>query len=320
MRWLSRRSFWLVAAVGLVLLLPFFGSEQIPFGDWQNPVSAGYRILWQLRVPRLALTLWVGGSLAVLGATYQILFHNPLAEPYLLGISSAVTLGIGLGEIFFSLAPYSYLSVLAGLAAALLATVVLITLSLSSLGDALDRIVLFGTGLNFLLSATLFLALSYHEQQMGGGSLRWLFGQIPWLSARGVLIFAGISVPFLGWLFLKARTLDALGLGDAVARTLGVSVAGERAHLVLVTSILVSLIVAFTGSIGFVGLIVPHAVRLLFRPPNTRTLFTSAFVMGAVFLSLSDVVSRAILPPFEFPIGIITTVVGTPFFLYLLWR
>ncbi len=316
------RNPWILIAVGagIVLCLPFCGAERLAWNDLWTPGHAGYRILWELRLPRLGMTLFVGGALAVLGAAYQILFHNPLAEPYLLGVSSAVTLGLSIGEMFLGFAPYSYSGVLLGLCAALAVTLLLVMLSLSPIGDALDRIVLFGTGLNFLFSASVFLLMSYHSQQMGGGSMRWIFGQIPWLSAKQVAVFFAAGLLPLLWIFLRGRALDALGLGDSVAATLGVSPVRERTALVFVSSVLVSLIVAFSGAIGFVGLIVPHAVRLTARPRSARALLAGAFVLGAVFLSIADVLSRAILPPFEFPIGILTTLLGTPFFLYLLWK
>jgi len=309
-----------LALLALALFLPFFGSETFSWHDLASPASPGYRVLWELRLPRLLLTLVVGGSLAMLGGTYQILFHNPLAEPYLLGISSAVTLGVALGEIFAGAAPFSYAASAFGLSGALLTTLLLAALALSPWGDALDRIVLFGTGLNFLLSSTLLLVLSYHNQQMGAGGLRWLFGQIPWMSGRESLVFAAVCAPFLAVLLLAGRSLDALGLGDTVARTLGFSPARTRGGLVVLTSFLLAVIVSFTGSIGFVGLVIPHTVRLIFRPAGTRALFVLSFALGAVFLAASDVLSRAILPPFEFPIGVITTVVGAPVFLWLLWK
>ena len=116
------------------------------------------------------------------------------------------------------------------------------------------------------------------------------------------------------------RSLDALALGDGVARTLGYSPPKTRNGILGISSVLIALVVSFTGAIGFVGLIVPHAVRLVFRPATTRMLFVISFVVGAGFLVLSDVLARSLVPPLEFPIGIITTLVGGPIFLYLLWR
>jgi len=317
---LNRRISVLAMALLLVAVIPFIGAEPIHLASILSPGSISHRIFFELRLPRLLLTLIAGGALAMLGGTYQILFNNSLAEPYVLGVSSAVTLGIVLAEVVFKVPAYSYWGTGAGFAAALVVTIFLLIIGSSRLGESMDRIVLFGMGLNFVLSSILFLVLSYYYQHMGGGSIRWLFGQIPWLSLKEASLIGLFSLPFVAGLFILSRHLDALSLGDSVARTLGFHPTTSRVWLMAVTSLFVSLIVSFTGGIGFVGLVVPHAVRLLIRPANTRVLFIFSFLAGALFLALSDVISRALLPPFEFPIGVITTIVGGPAFLFLLWR
>ena len=317
----STKIFLLLAGIiGLILAAPFLGGEHLVFSELAQPSSPSYRILFELRVPRLLLAITVGGALAVLGGTYQILFHNPLAEPYILGVSSAVTLGVAASEILFHLPAYSYWGSLAGGAGAIAITVAMIALFRSGRSETLSRLILFGMGVNFVLSSTLFLLVSYTSQTSGGGSFRWLFGQIPWVTLDEALVFAALSAPFLAALFLWGRSLDALALGDGVARTLGYSPPKARNRILAVSSILIALVVSFTGAIGFVGLVVPHAVRLVFRPATTRALFAVSFVVGAGFLVISDVLARSLVPPLEFPIGIITTLVGGPIFLYLLWR
>lgn len=317
-----KRSFFflLVLYTGCVLISPFLGGESLTFANLGLATSPDHRIFFDLRIPRCLLTLVAGGSLAMLGATYQILFQNPLAEPYILGVSSAATLGVAIAEMSFGIAAYSLPSMGAGFVTAMGLTALLIALCLSHWGRAMDRIILFGMGMNFLLSSGLFLLLSYFHQQMGGGSLRWLFGQIPWVSPNEALLFAGVSLPFLVGLWVFGRHLDALSMGDQVARTLGFSPIKTRTSLLLVTSAFLAILVAFTGSIGFVGLVVPHAVKLAFRPPTSRWLFTLCFLVGSLFLLASDILSRVMMPPLEFPIGIVTTILGGPAFLWLLWR
>lgn len=309
---------WLFAI--LLCALPFWGGEALSLSElWHGDVAAR-RIFFELRLPRLLVTLIAGGGLAVLGGSYQLLFNNPLAEPYILGVSSSVTLGIALAEIFFQLPQGTLGSRLVGFLCAAIVTLFLARIANSRFGNSVERVVLFGMAINFVLSAVLFLALSYHFQHVGGGSLRWLFGQIPWLGLQDAATLAAICVFFLAPLLLFSRHLDALQLGDSVATTLGLNPARSRAALVLVTSFLVASIVSVTGSIGFVGLVVPHVVRLVFRPDSARKLLLLSLLVGGLFLSFSDVLSRAILPPFEFPVGVVTTALGGPIFLWLLWK
>jgi len=307
----------LILALFSVFLTPFLGAERITFQEVFTPGSSSHRIFWSLRLPRSLLTFASGGVLASLGAVYQILFHNPLAEPFVLGVSSAATLGIVIAEV---LAIYGIAGQLIGFAGAMLLTALLVGLCLSRWGRSMDRIILFGMGLNFVLSSLLFLVLSYSNQQVGGGSMRWLFGQIPWLESKEALTLFGLSLAFLAWLFAEGKKLDAMSLGDGVAVTLGVSPRATRTRILLLTSALLAVLVGYTGSIGFVGLVVPHLVKMVFQPSTTRKLVVYSFALGAFFLLWSDVLSRVLYPPLEFPIGILTTLIGGPLFLFLLWR
>jgi len=303
-----------------LLLCPLFGAEIIPFNSLFSTSSMDYRIFWELRIPRWLLCIGVGGILSSLGGCYQNILRNPLAEPYVLGISSAVALVLVSLDLFTSIPPTSMIAVILAGIVGTLASIFLLAMSSSPIGIQVDRILLSGLGLNFVLSATLFLLLSYVNQQMGGGSLRWLFGNIPWPNLITSASVFSISVLLLVTLVLFSRQMDALTLGDSVARTLGFSPNLCRMTVLVLSSTMLAVTVALTGSIGFVGLVVPHVVRLIFRPDSTRSLLALSYLLGGVFLTLSDVLSRSILPPFEFPIGIITTLIGGPIFLAVLWR
>lgn len=316
----KKTAFFVGISVAVLLIAPWFGAEPIHLNELGDSLSTSHRIFFGLRLSRLAITIFVGGTLAVLGATYQVLFHNPLAEPYLLGVSSAVTLGMAVGEIFFRFVPGSPANVVLGWFGAAAVTVLLIASYLFKRGPQMERLVLFGLGVNFFLSSVLFLLLSYHYQQVGGGSFRWLFGQVPWASARELGLISFIGIPLVAVLFLFGRHLDALSLGDGVAKTLGFSPGRSRAILLFTTSALVGLVTSLAGTIGFVGLVVPHAVRLINMPSTSRLTLFLSFAAGAAFLTGADVISRIAMPPFEFPIGIITTLIGGPIFLGLLWR
>jgi iron complex transport system permease protein len=313
------------SAVLLVLFLAaaafaLFGGVPLDWSSLGDVGSASHRIFYELRLPRLAFVFFAGAALASVGAVYQILFHNPLAEPYLLGISSAATLGIAVGETFWGIAAQTLASQGIGLVSASVVTAAILGISLVQRGTGTERVALFGLGVNFVLSAVLFLLLSYQAQTVGGGSLRWLFGQVPWLSAVEAIRFAVFACVGLAALLLASRSLDALAFGDGVARTLGFSAPRARLFYLGVTSVLMAWLVSFTGSIGFVGLVVPHLARLLFRPSTSRALLALSIPMGGAFLLLADGISRSLLPPMEFPVGVVTTVLGGPLFLFLLWK
>lgn len=303
-----------------VCLLPFFGGESLVWSDVFIGGTASHSIFWDLRVPRWLLTLGAGGLLSVLGATYQGLFQNPLSEPYIFGVSSAVTLGIILAELLYGVSTYSGTALAGGLLLALVLTFLLARFSNSRFGNQAERIVLFGMGINFFLSSLLFLILSYRNQSVGGGAMRWLFGYIPWVDWKEALGFFSFSLVALSGLLLFARQLDALQLGDSVAKTLGVSARKTRSVFLAITSLIMAVVVLFTGTVGFVGLIIPHVCRLVFAPQTSRGLLFGSFLCGGGFLALSDLASRAVFPPFEFPVGVITTFLGGPVFLYFLWR
>ncbi len=291
--------------------------------DWAtlaDPQSAAHRILFELRMPRSVFVFFAGASLAVVGGVYQILFNNPLAEPYLLGVSSAATLGMACAEIFFGIAATSMVSQSVGLLCAGLMTLLVLAASLSGRAEMTERIALFGVGANFVLSSILFLVLSYHSQQVGGGALRWLFGQIPWLPSADVARFGLGTVVLLSAIILPSRSLDAVTFGEGVARSLGFSPKQIRLYFLTMTSILVAWIASFTGSIGFLGLVVPHCVKLVYRPSESRILLLLCVPIGGAFLLVSDALSRGLLPPLEFPVGVVTTLLGGPLFLLLLWK
>ncbi len=314
------------AVLALVLLfiiataLALGGGVPLEWATLGDAQSASHRIFYELRLPRLAFVFFAGAALAAVGAVYQILFHNPLAEPYLLGISSAATLGIAVGETFWGIAAQTLASQCIGLVSAGVVTAAILGLSLVRRGTGTERVALFGLGVNFVLSSILFLLLSYQAQTVGGGSLRWLFGQVPWLSAAEALRFAIFCLFGLAALLVASRSLDALAFGDGVARTLGFSAPRARFYYLAITSVLMAWLVSFTGSIGFVGLVVPHVARLLFRPSSSRALLGLAIPLGGAFLLLADGISRSLLPPMEFPVGVVTTVLGGPLFLFLLWK
>lgn len=317
---MNRQSVFLGLACLVVLgFVPGLGAEHLIFSDLKDFSTVSSRIFWELRLPRLLLTVSLGGILALVGGTYQSLFRNPLCEPYVLGISSAVLLGVISSELFLQQSAGTPVSISMGVLAALGLVAVLTAFSASPLGSP-ERVVLFGMSANFVLSSLLFLALSVQSQNVGGGTLKWFFGFLPWPSWKEGVWATGAALLTLAVLLSSSRVLEVLRLGDAVARTLGVAPIASRNLLLVFTSLVMAGAVAFSGTIGFVGLVIPQVCRFLFHPKSMKELMLLSFVLGATFLSLADGLSRSLLPPYEFPVGILTTLLGGPLFLWVLWK
>ena len=281
-----------------------------------NPVDVG--IVWSLRLPRVALGFVVGGVLAVAGAALQALVRNPLADPYLLGLSG----GAGLGAVLALAAGVvsAWLLPAAAFAGALAATLVVYRLALVA-GGALDgRILLLaGVVVGSLCGALVAGILAVSDASQLKAATLWLMGSLGGVGWTGVLALAAYALPALAILVAEARSLNLLALGEEPALHLGADVARTKRRVYLAASLLAAASVAAAGIIGFVGLVVPHAIRLL-RGHDHRALLPAAFLLGGAFLVLADTLARTLFSPLELPVGVVTAVVGVPLFAVLLRR
>ena len=286
-------------------------------GDW----TAGQdHIVWLIRLPRVLLAGIVGAGLAVVGVTMQATVRNPLADPYLLGTSSGASVGavlvIMLGINF--LEPYS-LSILAFLGAVISFAIVF---AIAQTGGRVSptRLILAGVATAYVLTAITSLILFMGDERAVRSVLFWMLGtlsgaQWSFLGLPAAALLLGISV-----LVLKYRAMNALLAGEETAITLGVDTQGLRRQLLVLTALLTGVMVAVSGAIGFVGLMMPHIVRLVVGSDHRIVLPASALT-GAIFLIWVDVAARTIVQPQEIPVSVITALVGAPFFLWLLrWR
>lgn len=275
-------------------------------------------ILWQIRLPRVVLGALVGASLAVSGAAYQGVFRNPLADPYLLGVSAGAGLGATLAIVQGG-AGLPFVVPLLAFGGGLLAVAATYALG-NTVGGGRTSAVIVLAG---VAVAAFFSAVQNFVQQRFDDSLlavySWMLGR---LSTNGWTDVVMVLPPVaLSWalLLLHRRTLDVLAVGDVEAASLGVDVARVRLTLVLVATLGTTSVVAVSGLIGFVGIIVPHAVRIVFGASH-RLLLPLSMTFGAAFLVLADVVARSAVAPAELPIGVVTAMVGAPFFLVVLRR
>ncbi|MEK5331076.1 FecCD family ABC transporter permease [Lysinibacillus sp. FSL W8-0992] len=296
--------------------IPIFSNTIEP--DWSRSQEI---IIWQIRVPRVMLAAIVGAGLAIAGAAVQALVRNSIADPYILGISSGATVG---ATAVIILGAFSFLGIYALSVAAFLGSFIAIVLVffLSRVGGRISifRLLLAGMAVSFILSATSNFMLMMSKEEGGiKAVMYWMLGSLAGAKWSNLFIPAIIFFIVFGLLWLHYRNLNLLLLGEEAAVTLGVNLQQFRIQLILLVSLLTGVLVAVSGSIGFVGLIIPHIVRLIVGS-NYKYVIPISALLGGIFLVWADAIARVIIAPEEMPIGIITAFCGGPFFIWLLRR
>jgi len=283
---------------------------------WGDPSATA--IVWSLRLPRVALGLLVGGVLAVSGASLQVLVRNPLADPYLLGLSGGAGLGAVLAITAGVASPWAVPA--AAFGGALLAMVAVYRLAAVA-GGALDGrvLVLAGVVVGAFAGALVSGLLAVTDAQGARSAMLWLMGGLGGAGWGTVAALTVYAAPALAVLVAEARSLNLLALGEEPAQHLGTDVARTKQRVFIAASLLTAAAVASAGIIGFVGLVVPHAIRIL-RGHDHRALLPAAFVAGGALLVLADAGARTVFAPVELPVGVITAIIGVPVFAFLLRR
>ena len=314
----------LLAIIGMSLL----GSEPLPlraslcalasFGTSPCGLSQDqFDILFQIRLPRILLAAAVGGSLATAGAGYQALLRNPLAEPYLLGISNGAAVGTMIALVFFGANEWTR-PVLA-FSGALVATLAVYQLARGRAGATPERLILAGVIVTTFLSSVIVFVTVLMDATRIRSFTFWLLGDLSGTSKALLPVTIGVTIVGALALTLNARSLNLLMLGERDAFDLGVEVGRVRIVVFVVASLLVGSSVAASGSVGYVGLVVPHLARLSLGSDN-RLSIPAAALGGALFVIIADTVARTVIAPRELPVGAITALIGAPLFIYLLRR
>jgi iron complex transport system permease protein len=277
-------------------------------------------IIWQIRFPRIVLCVLVGGSLAISGATFQGLFRNPLADPYLIGVASGA--GLGATVILVTGIPLIYLGIsllpVAAFVGGLGATIAAYYVARRSGGVPLTTLILAGVAIGSLAGSVTSLLIIRADPSVKP-LLSWLLGGFSgtgWSDVQIILPFLLVGVTGM---LCYSRVLNVLQLHDDEAATMGVNVERTKVILIVLASLTTASAVSVSGLIGFVGLIAPHAVRLLWGY-DYRLLLPMSMLVGGGFLVLADLLARTIVNPAEIPVGVVTAFCGAPFFLYLLIR
>jgi iron complex transport system permease protein len=279
------------------------------------------QIVWQFRLPRALLAVIVGAALAVSGAVLQAMARNPLADPYIFGVSSGASVG-AVAVLTLGAAAVGGVSLSAAAFLGALLTMALVYALAQQDGRAAPiRLVLAGVAVGYVLSAvTSFLVLRASGPGQGVGAvLTWLAGSLGGAKWEHLGLPSLVLVAATAALTLQARQLNALLAGEETAIGLGVNVERFRMLLFVITSLMVGTVVAISGAIGFVGLMIPHITRMLVGADHRRVLPITA-LLGGVYLVLADLVGRTIIAPQELPVGIVTAALGGPFFIWLMRR
>ena len=279
-------------------------------------------ILLQVRLPRVLLGFLVGSCLAAVGVSLQALLRNPLADPYVLGVSSGAALGVAIAVLFGIGTTVLALSLLpvCGFAGSLVALLVIYRMAASYERLPIHSVLLAGVILNAIFSALIMFITSIMEPNRSFGMMAWLMGS---LTAPAYPVLIALSVYLLVGLVLlgkHVRVLNILALGEEPARSLGINTERTKRVIFLLSALMTGAVVSFSGMIGFIGMIIPHAVRLVVGADH-RLLLPASTLVGGMFLMVADTMARTLFVPSEVPVGVITALAGGPFFVYLLvWR
>lgn len=311
----------LLLVVSLVSLS--VGSVAIPFREVVKVLTGGVineenrTILLSIRLPRILLAIIVGGGLSIAGVVFQALLRNPLAEPFILGVSSGGTLGaviaitFGIGLSVVSVPVFAFVGSL---------IVMLIVYNIAQRYGRLDptTLLLVGimTGAFFNAIILLTIALKHQEAR---GALLWLMGNLASADFNSLLVVAPFVLFAVVLIFIFSRSYNLIAIGEETAASLGLEVEKFKRLSYLLASMITGLVVSVSGVIGFIGLLIPHICRMMFGSDH-RLVIPVSFFMGAIFLVIVDMISRTIISPAEIPVGAVTAVVGAPVFIWLLSR
>jgi len=323
---------WLVYLAGLIILLIASVFLSLSIGEMNLGVSdifrvlregndsMEYTILSQIRIPRVLLGIAVGGALSLSGILLQGVYRNPLVEPYTLGISGGASLGVAFAIVFgLHQLVGSFVLPVAGFGGSFLIIFLVYTISTRSGRINIQSMLLTGVMISFIASSSMMLLMAITSSENLHGIVFWIMGSLDEPDMFLIYITLIMAIVSLAASYLFVQPLNALRLGEEKAKHLGINTDTTIKLLFLLASLLAGVCVAVAGVIGFVGLIIPHLMRMLVGS-DYRILFVSSFLSGSIFLVLSDVIARTIISPNELPIGVITGIVGGIVFLVMMSR
>lgn len=304
------------------------GSYKIQFLDvyrglWDKIIggmnSVGANVVWELRLPRILLAILAGAGLAVAGTVMQSILRNPLADPYVLGISSGAGLGAAIAIVMGAgVVGGAYLIIGNAFIFSLIPTFIVFTLTFKRRATP-ETLILSGVAISYIFSSVTSIIMYFTSAEALSHAFFWMFGSVDIASWEIVILVTAILGVFFFPIMWRARDLNIIASDEDVAKSLGIDVDRTRIVVLGITSLITSAIVAFTGPIGFIGLVSPHACRMIMGGDN-RLLIPASAVVGALILLVSDTIARTIIVSLTLPIGAVTNVIGAPVLIYLIMR
>ncbi|NLK26379.1 MAG: iron ABC transporter permease [Euryarchaeota archaeon] len=329
--------FLIISAIGLLVLALVsvsVGSVSIPFEEVIHTLFGSgeeYRtIIWNIRLPRVITGIIAGAALAIAGTVMQCVLHNPLASPYTLGLSQAAAFGASFAIVMFGAGTMQssssaavivnnpYIVTISAFAWALLGTGIIVVLSVLTRVSP-EAMILAGVAIGSIFSAGITAVQYFADHVQLASMVYWTFGDLGRSNWNQVWILLAVALPTIVFFMINRWNYNAIEAGEETAKSLGVNVSGARIGGMILSSLLAAVVVSFMGIIGFVGLLAPHMIRRLIGG-NHRYLIPGSAIWGAAILMGSDTLARTVVSPLILPVGIITSFMGGPLFIYLLIR
>jgi iron complex transport system permease protein len=313
-----KRLFYIIG-IFIIILSPFAGDTSIIYKDIFNSNTTSYTIFWDLRVPRIILGFFVGAILSLSGLIFQIIFKNALITPYTLGIASGTTLFTAVSIVFFPTVILSISGVLGAFFTIIILYLISQKINKSSMVVSTNSILLIGIALSFFYSSALMLVFFMSNLQENYSIVRFTLGSLDIVGFSSSLIVLIVSMILYFTISYYKNSIKLLQISNDTAFLKGLNVNRLNLTLLIVISLGVGISISFVGPIGFVGLVIPHIIKLLYKK-SAHNLIFPVFFYGGVFLVIADFISRNLNTASSLPIGVVTSFIGAPFFVYLLIR
>ncbi|MFX4282330.1 FecCD family ABC transporter permease [Aliarcobacter butzleri] len=311
------KAFLYILGLIIILISPFLGETQINIKDIFEFSNSSNMVFWDLRVARVIFAFFVGGILALSGLIFQIIFKNELITPYTLGIASGTTLFTAIGII---LLPTMYIfisSILGSLFTILVLYIISKIINKTSIGSSTNSILLIGIALSYFYGSALMLVFYMSSLQENYSIVRFTLGSLDTVGFSNSFVIFFVSIVFYVIIYLYKNKIKLLLISNDMAFLKGLNVDKTNLTLLVVVSLCVGITISFTGPIGFIGLVIPHIVKIIYKK-SAEKLFFPTFFFGGAFLVFSDLISRNLNTDSTLPIGVVTAFIGAPFFIYLL--